>query len=1338
MDEFDFSNISQDDIESTLSDMGITIDVQPEPEVSTDTPITDTPITDTPIQPEQVQEPSTEGIRSMEQVYQDRIAEGRDPRRPGIIGTAQDIAEGTARSAYQGLAPVLGVGDTIIDALNLLELGHSVKIPKAPKYESNTTQALRNISGLIIPSLGLRAKLLQYGAKTHAAGQAAPWLQKLGNSKSFEWFAKFGADVFTGGTVDYVAEQNQQDDNVFGILKDYFPKTYVWIPDSWATNADDSPGEKRHKNVTEGAIFNVLAGVLEGACYLIKGGRSIKRTSKFIGEGGKEIKVGDELTDVFKGKGKTPMEEKILEGYARKEKVLADINKYYEGTNQLPIDWNAVDETQTLVRTPDPDGILGAGPDQWQIYNDYDTSWGRIGNLVNESALMEGIELENLSNRTLVSELANQLKKAGPYSKRLRNNKTITAKMIDAAGKKLAATILDPRVSPDDIIGILGEFKRSIEGSAIRITGKKGINAAVKALKTQLADLDVQKARAYLVTSYGGAVADFSEGARLMEDNISVLRTVDAMADRLEVLTVEKGLANFEAGTMLSNMRSWKEAVATGDKEVINATADTILQGSNAKLTEIIPKAKEWSSTLKEVARENPAFLRPLLLANEFTDGNVDSMFKLHQWAGENLATFKKAIYDGNPQVPSIVNKAMWSNLFNSALSAMSTPLNAGVGNLTGLLGKGSATIAGAVLQGDLVKAKKAMVAHFSLDDTLQKATDHLRLVFRKASTNPKEVNYIMRDDIAIQEAKGLDGLRAWAHAASENGEDGGLMLLSVYDDLDALARDPVLRFGGNAMSALDGFSKSVLASTEAKYRAFNKLAQSGDEITEVNLKKAADEIYDTFVDSNGMIKEDAVDFSTSEIALNANSPITEGMNEFIKRFPAARSFIWFPKTTANVISTFGKWGPTGMLSADYRQMWGPLGMKKASDFSFDEINEILKSKGKPVDEFAMDTFETLRYEVKGKVAIGSLMTTLAFFAAANDRCTGTGHYNKAIQRQRIRSGWKPKSCKVPGTNKQVSYEWMGPIGDWMSLMIDTVDNFDNLTTSQIEDIREKLTFVLGSALTNRSVLSQLEPMFDVLQGNGAAASRWATSFGNNFAPLGSLRNELGKIMYPQLRQIRSQLDDNLRNRNAWLDAFDPERSLPSVVDPIDGQEIGKEDNWFLRVWNRGPMKVTSQPSKERQFLIDIEFNSSPTMRMSQRGVVLENHEITAINSKMGEQGIYKEKINEIMKDANKLTYKAPNGKVYKGFQNIIQAQRRGFISSEILDSAKYSNIFARLTIAYAQSKRLAEDSLDEPIRSGIREREYEKMNADYNQKSGNLNQLYEDAGLQETLNMAK
>jgi len=155
-----------------------------------------------------------------------------------------------------------------------------------------------------------------------------------------------------------------------------------------------------------------------------------------------------------------------------------------------------------------------------------------------------------------------------------------------------------------------------------------------------------------------------------------------------------------------------------------------------------------------------------------------------------------------------------------------------------------------------------------------------------------------------------------------------------------------------------------------------------------------------------------------------------------------------------------------------------------------------------------------------------------------------------------------------------------------------------------------------------------------------------------------------------------------------------------------------------------GPIKIHDKPSKERQFLIDIEFNSSPTMRLSQRGVMLESHEISAINSKIGEMGIYQERINTIMKDANKLTYTGPDGVVHKGFVNIIQASRRGLITSEVLDTTKFANIFSRLTLAYAECKRLAEDNLDEPMRSGIREREYEKINSDYNQKAGNIEEL--------------
>ena len=183
----------------------------------------------------------------------------------------------------------------------------------------------------------------------------------------------------------------------------------------------------------------------------------------------------------------------------------------------------------------------------------------------------------------------------------------------------------------------------------------------------------------------------------------------------------------------------------------------------------------------------------------------------------------------------------------------------------------------------------------------------------------------------------------------------------------------------------------------------------------------------------------------------------------------------------------------------------------------------------------------------------------------------------------------------------------------------------------------------------------------------------------------------------------------------------------------IRDRPVGYQENFALRIFNRGPIKIHNKPSKERQFLIDIEFNSSPTMKLSQRGVILENHEISAINSKIGEQGYYRNEIRRIMKEANKLEYEG-----HKGFINILRAQRRGLISSEILDTTKFANIYSQLTLAYTEAKRLAEDALPEPMRSGIRQREYEKMNAEYNQKSGNLDQLYQDAGLNETLNIPK
>ena len=58
----------------------------------------------------------------------------------------------------------------------------------------------------------------------------------------------------------------------------------------------------------------------------------------------------------------------------------------------------------------------------------------------------------------------------------------------------------------------------------------------------------------------------------------------------------------------------------------------------------------------------------------------------------------------------------------------------------------------------------------------------------------------------------------------------------------------------------------------------------------------------------------------------------------------------------------------------------------------------------------------------------------------------------------------------------------------------------------------------------------------------------------------------------------------------------------------------------------------------------------------------------------------------------------------------------------------KFANIYSRLRQAYAQSKRVAEDNLPDEIRAGIRERDYANLNAEYNQKTGDIDQLKQDA----------
>ena len=1205
-----------------------------------------------------------------------------------------------------------GVTNAGIDLINLA-IPDKYDIPRLPEYESKVGQALSDISGIVIPSLGLRGAIVKKGAQVHAAGQAAPWIQRLGNKASFAWFAKFGADVGSGALVDWAVKQNQRDDNATGMLKKFWPRTYQWIPNSIATNDKDTPDQKRSKNLNEGAIFNVFSSVIEGSAYLLKAQKSLTRTTKFIASEPSAQKKLDQLTkDKFTDVkfSDNPIEDSVLRNEARKQDDLDKLGMYLKSKGEateplLGVD-DAFSQNETLIRTKDPDGVLGAAVDAARIANNIDSTYGRVGSVVTDAFLKFGLETKNKTERVLIKSLAEEIKNGGKYSKELASGKKVTEAEIESAGNALVEILADPRMQPGDMMKVLDEFKQTIEGSSIKMVGKKGmrgVNKALKVLKDEIFDLDAQKARAYLVTSLGGQVADIAEGVRLMDDVVVQQRAIEQIADRLEYLMVEKGLAGYEWGSYgkaLSDFNKEGRKNAGALKEMAATAGDDL----KAKLEfDLIPSAKNYTNTLREVAANNPGFLKAFQLANELTDGDVDSLYKLNTFVKNKLHIFKKAIIDPNPETPSIINRAFLSNIYNSVLSSVSTIQKAAVGNFGGLTARPVSQIVGATINRDWHTLNKARWSHFSLDDTLQRSLNHMTLVFKKASTDPYKVSYVMRDDIAVMNEESLAVLKEYGRAAAEKGEDGVNALIHVFEDLEALSVDPALRLGANSMTALDGFSRSVTANAEAKARAFDELTSQGVEITPERLREVSEKIYKQMFDKNGMINDEAVEYINSEIALNLDSPLVDGINNLLDRFPVIKPHFLFPRTSANILQTFGRYSPMGVFSREYQKLFGFTGTRSIDSFSPTEIKEILDSRNIPFDNNFMNSFKAVRAEVRGKVAIGTILTSAVLARVRAGGLRGNGHFDKSRQKVRNAVGWKKKTFQGLDGG-WYDYEWMGPLGDWMSTIVDVSDHMDLLSSTQQEQMFSKLAFVAAASFTNKSVLSNVEPLNDILQGNGSAAKRWVANFGNSLLPISGFRNEIGRVMNPAIREIKDDLGDAIRNRNNFLDIVDPQGRLPEKYNFITGKKVGYPENFFVRAWNAySPLKRHDDLTPEEQFLVDIEFNVNPQTNMSTGGVELTNTERSEIWSKMGELGTFRRDLRKIMKLADKLEYKGT-----KGYINILKEIRRGGISNDVIDTESFQRIYTMIRSDYNKAKKQAEALIPEEMLTEIKIREYE------------------------------
>jgi hypothetical protein len=600
----------------------------------------------------------------------------------------------------------------------------------------------------------------------------------------------------------------------------------------------------------------------------------------------------------------------------------------------------------------------------------------------------------------------------------------------------------------------------------------------------------------------------------------------------------------------------------------------------------------------------------------------------------------------------------------------------------------------------DLKAVQRGWIAYSSVGETLQKALPYAATLFAKASKEPDAVRGATRLDLVLQSEREMEFLKEAARTQAAEGNHGLQFIVNKIEMLNDFSKDPILRFGTNAMTALDGFTGVFNAAAESRFKAMDELVAAGQPISKETVKPIADKYYKQMFDESGMISDEAVKYATGEMALNLDTPLAKGISDLVRMIPGMRPFLMFPTTGMNIIDIGGKYGPWQPFQRDVNE----LAYVKLEDLLADEarVDELLRARNFDVEN--MDTIAKqtkiadLKYMTRGRKAIGAMAVSGAIGLAFADRIRGDGIYDKETQRSRERnSNWEKRTIKGMD-GKWYSYEALGPLADWVAFVANIADNFDMLGEAATEKFLSKAMFILSASITDRTGLSSVRPLMDILSGNEGAIERWAAGFTNSLGPLAGQRGEWSRIFSEGLKEVEADFFSQLENRNRFSNVMlDASNRQPYVYSPVTGE---KANGYGLlqRVWNAySPIKIHAEQSPEEKFLEALEFDVSTTFK-TRNGVKLTAPERSELFRLMGEQGYFRASIQDVMRDAGD----------WNSIAKLREKRLQG-VKSDQASLDKWHDLHTRLSDAKRAAEDFAFAGLNAELITAIEQRQAEQ-----------------------------
>ena len=603
-------------------------------------------------------------------------------------------------------------------------------------------------------------------------------------------------------------------------------------------------------------------------------------------------------------------------------------------------------------------------------------------------------------------------------------------------------------------------------------------------------------------------------------------------------------------------------------------------------LSEDVAKSRESIQTVLRIADDDENLLMAMFEAFSMMK-DVNTLDDFDKWARTVLLGGK--LETGGVNRTGILIRELEGVMSHSVLSGPKTPVRAIMGTSAATFLRPFSTALGAVVRLPFSGDTQTLRASLASINGMVEAIPESFTLFRE------RLNSYWKGDIATiktrfsEYSKGDDNweiLRRWAEDSGRAtpGEQAAFRMANMARSMND---SNYLTYSTKLMAATDDAFAYILGRAKMREKAMRRaleLQEGGyktPKITKEVMRAYEDDFYSQVFDAQGNITDEATKFARKEVTLTQElTGFAKGLNDAFTAMPLAKPFFLFARTGVNGLALTGKYTP-------------------GFNFLVKEFNEIALAKPSDLTEVAKygitDAVELANAKAlqTGRLAMGSAVVFMATQAWMRGDLNGNGPVDRQKRQMWLDGKWEPRTIKLGAV--RVGYDNFEPFNLIMSTIADVGDASELMGEEWTETELQKISLVVAQAVTSKSYLAGIQSFVDLFAGRPGQFDRIIAGLGNNIVPMSGLRNELGKLFTPYMREIGSGIDQSVRNRNLITEQLPGVKQLPIKYDMLNGQPI-KDWDFLTRAYNAvSPIQLNLDQSVGRNFL----FDSGYDLRMS-------------------------------------------------------------------------------------------------------------------------------------------